>query len=363
MPDVTLKPDFEKVHERYEAWWANSSLGDRPIVTAREIRRADAPPPPGADRPRGEREFDPNWQVANAEWSLAAYHRPAETLPVVWPDFANSLAIPAVFAGATLNYRPETTWVMEMPDVYDRELPDFSTGHPVFWSLNEALRRMGEKLGGKALLTAPYLMDSLTTLSLLRGAERLCIDLFERPDDVKRVVRHLDRVALDAHAAFYKTLEDAGHAETVTWADVYSPGKLEMLQCDFCVNISPAMFDEFALPSLRTWSEYFDCGCYHLDGEEQYRFIDRFCSLAGVQSIQWQPGDMNRRPMKYLRYLEDIRRRGRAVWVMGFDTETPVELTRAMGPDGLMFYMRDVPSIEEVHRMIERLEDIGRARS
>jgi hypothetical protein len=363
MPKVALKPDFRKVHERYEAWWANSSLGDRPVVTAREIRRADAPEPPGAGRPRSERELDPEWQLANAEWSLAAHYRPAETLPAVWPDFANGLGIPAVFAGAALDYRAEATWVTEMPDVYDRELPDFSTEHPVFQSLNEALRRMGAKLGDRALLTAPYLIDSLTTLSLLRGAERLCLDLFERPEDVKRVVRHLDRVALDAHAAFTKTLGEAGHGQSVTWADVYSPGKLEMLQCDFCVNISPAMFDEFALPSLRRWSEYFDRGCYHLDGEEQYRFIDRFCSLAGIQSIQWQPGDVNRRPMRYLRYLEDIRRRGRAVWVMAFDTESPVELTRAMGPDGLMFYLRDVQSIDEVDRMIERLEEVGRGGS
>jgi hypothetical protein len=217
---------------------------------------------------------------------------------------------------------------------------------------------MGADFGDQALLTVPPLMDSVTTLSLLRGAERLCLDLFERPDDVKRVVRHLDRVALDAHAAFYKTVEEAGQGQTVTWADVYSPGKLEMLQCDFCVNISPAMFDEFVLPSLRTWSEYFDRGCYHLDGEEQYCFIDRFCSLSGIQSIQWQPGDVNRRPMRYLHYLEDIRRRGRAVWVMAFDTETPVEMTRAMGPDGLMFYLRDVQSIDEVDRMIERLEGV-----
>jgi len=39
VPEVSLKPDFAKVEERFEAWWRNSSPGDRPIVTAREILR------------------------------------------------------------------------------------------------------------------------------------------------------------------------------------------------------------------------------------------------------------------------------------------------------------------------------------
>ena len=136
-----------------------------------------------------------------------------------------------------------------------------------------------------------------------------------------------------------------------------------MLQSDFCVNLSPAMFDEFVMPGLQMWADYFDRGCYHLDGEEQYRFIDRFCGLEGIQSIQWQPGDVNRRPMKYLHYLRDIRARGRAVWVMAFDIESPVALTREMGPDGLMFYLRDVHHVDDVERMLERLEAVCSTRS
>ncbi|HUV39558.1 MAG TPA: hypothetical protein VMY39_08075, partial [Planctomycetota bacterium] len=323
MPEVSLKPGFAAVAERFEAWWRNSSPGDRPIVCAREILRPGARPQPGKDRPRGERELDPQWQLANVEWTLASHDYPAETLPVACPEFACSLGIPAVFVGATLEHREDTTWVHEMPDVYTRELPAFSTEHPVFRSLASALRLMGERVGDRALLTAPYMLDGLTVLSLLRGAERLCIDLFERPADVRRVTDHLDRVALDAHAAFWQVMSEFGHAQTVTWADIYSPGKVEMLQSDFCVNLSPAMFDEFVMPGLQMWADYFDRGCYHLDGEEQYRFIDRFCGLEGIQSIQWQPGDVNRRPMKYLHYLRDIRSRGRAVWVMAFDVESP----------------------------------------
>ncbi|MFH1709121.1 MAG: hypothetical protein ABIF71_14550 [Planctomycetota bacterium] len=339
---------------------ANSSLGDRPIVCAREVRVPGAPPMPGAARSKAERELDPAWQVAAAEWTLAAHSRPGDTLPGVSPDFANGIGLPAAFLDAELDYRPEATWVKEMPDDYERDLPGFSADHPVFKSLNESLRRLAMQCSDRAVLTVPWFTDSLTTLSLLRGAEGLLLDLIDRPDDVKRVCAHIDKPALDAHAAWWRTMADAGLAESLTWADVYWPGKVEMLQSDICVNLSPAMFDEFVLPSLRLWSEYFDRACYHLDGAEQYRFIDRFCGLPGIQTIQWQPGDMHRNPMKWLAYLKDIRKRGRAVWVMAFDTEAPVRITEELGPDGLMFYVRDVASAADIDRMLERMVAVCR---
>lgn len=357
----SLKPDFDKVAERYEAWWANSSLGDRPIICGREVCNSNAPERPGLDRPRDQRELDPQWQLANARWWLDSRLWLADSIPTVFPDFAHGLCIPGVFIGASITFRQETTWINEMPDVYDRDLPDFSADHPVFRSLDESFSLMGRDLGGQALLTVPNLLDGLTTLSQLRGAEQLCLDLIERPDDVLRVANHLDRVALAAHAAFWKTLRSFGQNQTVTWADIYTPGKCEMPQCDFGVNLSPEMFDRFAMPGLRMWAEYFDRSCYHLDGQEQWRFIDSLCTIPKFQSIQWVPGDVNRDLMRYIEYLREIRRRGRCIWLIAHDTQSPVELTRAMGsPDGLMFYMRNVTSSEDINRMIEQLEAVCR---
>lgn len=356
MPNVSLRPDFPKLAQRFEAWWQGQSLGDRPIITGREFVRPDAPPRPADPRPRAVRELDPAWQLANARYNLAANGQPADTLPSVCPEFASSLGVPSVFAGGHLTYRDETTWTDEMPDIYERDLPDFSRDHPVFKSLNESLKLLGRELGDQALLTCPFMLDGLTTLSLFRGVAQLCLDLLERPADVRRVSDHLDRLALDAHAAWYQTLTEMGHAQTVTWADVYTPGRCEMVQSDFCVNISPAMFDQFVMPGLKMQTDYFDRSCYHFDGAEQWRVVDRFFSLPRIQSVQWQPGDMNTYPMKYIDYLREIRRRGRALWVLCFDMDTPVEVTEALGPDGLMIYMRNVPTVEAFNRLLDRCE-------
>ena len=148
------------------------------------------------------------------------------------------------------------------------------------WRSAKVLTLMGQKLGAQALLSVPLLLDSDDPFATPRRPATVFGPAGAARGRCSGVRRHLDQVALAYHAAIFETLRACGQNQTVTWADIYAPGKVEMLQCDFCVNISPAMFDEFVLPSLKLWSEYFDENCYHLDGAEQYRFIDRFCGLT-----------------------------------------------------------------------------------
>jgi len=70
MPEVSAKPDWKDARQRVQAWWEGSSLG-RPAVFAK-VPRADAPRPFRDDRPRRQREPDPQWQLARVEWEPRA---------------------------------------------------------------------------------------------------------------------------------------------------------------------------------------------------------------------------------------------------------------------------------------------------
>ena len=93
---------------------------------------------------------------------------------------------------------------------------------------------------------------------MLRGAEQLCFDLIERPDDVKRVAAHIDRVGMDAHAAFYAVERELGQSQTVTWA--------RRVRADILRDDAVRLFREhfpgyvrrvFVLPGLRAVSGVF----------------------------------------------------------------------------------------------------------
>jgi len=353
MPKVLAKPDFLEAEQRVEAWWAGSSMG-RPAVLC-DLPRPDPPREPVDERPRREREQDPNWYLAVAEWKLSARQWPAETMPGIYPVFADNLVLPGVFAGAELDYRPDTTWMKPIPDLYERALPEFTTDHPTFRLLDSVQRLYAERFGEQALLSPPVLLDGMTTLSALRTPEQLCIDLIERPEDVKRLAGRLNDIYIDCHRALFSTLRQLGHAQTITWCGIYAPGSCEMVQCDFGIMLSPAMYEEFVLPDLRRMTEYFDYSCYHLDGTPQTRFLDLLCGLERLGAIQWNPEPGHSNPLEWLEFFRQVRLRRRSLWIACADGDTAVELTRQLGPDGLMLSVAGPKTLEQLQTLLERL--------
>ena len=181
MPKVLDRPEFEQVQQRFEAWWAGSSIGGRPLLAPVQISREGAPPEPLYDTPREVRERDPRIQVHYISWGLDAFHLGGDTVPSAVPFYASDMMLPAALVGAGAEYSPRTTWVQPMPDVFERSLPEFSCEHEVIRMLQGHLRALAAALGDRALLGAPAMLDSLTTLSMLREPENLCMDLLDRP--------------------------------------------------------------------------------------------------------------------------------------------------------------------------------------
>lgn len=326
---------WQEAKRRIEAWWEAADV-DRPAVACR-ISRPDAPPAPLDDQPEEQKELDPQWHARMAAWQMEAFDYPAESPRGTFPQYASNLMLPAALAGGTVEYHPETAWLVPDVGIYDREVPDFDADHPVFCALNNAIRAQYQTvapMGG--MVSAPGMLDGLTTLSLFRGQEQLCLDVIERPDDVRRWTDALDEIQIVLHSGFWETLVELGQPHTITWCEIFAPGRAEMVQCDFAVMLSEAMFEEFAMPSLRRLTEYYDYSCYHLDGTSQTRFLDRLASLESLRGIQWNPEPGSPRPEEWLEFFRDVRRRGLSLWVHCPDIESAEALTRDLGPAGLM---------------------------
>jgi hypothetical protein len=242
-----------------------------------------------------------------------------------------------------------------MPDILDRPLPALAGDHPLLAFHRDCLRLLAERLDDRAVLSPPGLLDGLTTLSMLREAETLCMDLIERPGDVLRVSTELNERAIEAHQALWRTLTEVDGAQSVAWTDIYAPGRCEMVQCDFAMMLSPAMFEQFVVPYLRRMGEYMDYCCYHLDGTGQIRHAEHIFSVPAVKAIQWNPEPPAPPPLEWLDFFREVRRCGRSLWVAS-DVDTCVGLTRELGPDGLMLWLKGVETVEQLRRALERIE-------
>jgi hypothetical protein len=104
-----LKPDFEEVLNRYEAWW-NCEIVDRPLVSLSFFH-------PAAEReavPQNiyttvrDRWMDTEHIVSAAEVQLRNTVWLADSLPVAWPNLGPEVF--SAFYGCEVEYGEHTAW-------------------------------------------------------------------------------------------------------------------------------------------------------------------------------------------------------------------------------------------------------------
>ncbi|MBN2449285.1 MAG: hypothetical protein JXR77_02785 [Lentisphaeria bacterium] len=150
----------------------------------------------------------------------------------------------------------------------------------------EAVRR---RSGDGVLVASPTLVANLDCLVALRGAQTVLMDLLDQPEEVMRVLGEITAAHGDALRAFAELLDYPGLG-SINRHGMYSPGPINVAQCDFSCMISPAMFDTFVLPCLHQELGRYGGGEYHLDGPDAIRHLDSICSLENLHVVQWVAG-------------------------------------------------------------------------
>jgi 5-methyltetrahydrofolate--homocysteine methyltransferase len=130
---------------------------------------------------------------------------------------------------------------------------------------------------------------NLDILSTFRPGEQLLLDLYDSPEQVRRLT-------WEAHAAWMEAYDDIdavlrpvnpGHT---AWTPIFSEPRYYMLQCDFCYMIGPDMFDGFVRPEIQAMCRKIPHAFYHLDGVGQLPHLDSLLSIPELAGVQWVPG-------------------------------------------------------------------------
>ena len=289
MPPLLYRPDIDDVRDRLTRWWRGEDLG-RPVVFLSAPREEplepvdDIPPPPGWTTDYSVSDFDYRVHLAKVACARTVYM--GEAVPCVVPELGpNTLSL---YLGARAIDGVNTVWFepwIDDPDAVD-DLP-FDKDN-FYWRFTLRLLREQKRVcGGKTLFQFPDLIEGLDTLSGLRGTEPLLMDLIERPDWVKKMLGIIERRYFEAYNALYDEMKDErGGSHYWMWA----PGKVAKLQCDFSAMISPEMFAEFMMPTLRHMTERLDYSIYHWDGPGALAHHDHLLSLERLDTLQWTPG-------------------------------------------------------------------------
>jgi hypothetical protein len=284
--ELEYQPDFPATRARWEAFWRGES--DRPLFHAIQPRAGVTPMP----RPRpydcAFGDLDP---IIDQTLGWAATH---EFLGDAIPSFMVTFA-PDHFAallGAQIQ-RGEgtgTNWVEPcLTNLAEADITFQRAGR--WWQRTlECIARFRERCDGKLIITGTHLQGGLDCLAALYGTQALLLELAVAPANVHRALEQIDRALHEVRAAFAAALDIA------TWGSLnrfgmYSPGLIDVPQCDLSCMISAEMFAEFELPYLTREIAGTDASVYHLDGPGALLHTEKLCGIEPLDMIQWMPGE------------------------------------------------------------------------
>ena len=304
---LEFKPDYQDTIKRYEAFW-NGDIIDRPVVhvTAPNPEYKDAPYYTDNYFTRMYNDLDETVRQLISNTRKTLYM--GESVPQSFLSFGcDELA--AFCGGETLHFCRDdhnTNWSEAFIEDWESEMPlSVREDNPLWLRMQAFLDKCAEAMQGKMLFHALDLHSNLDMLLAMRGGEKLCLDLIDRPEIIEK--------ALDQSISIYEYFYNKAFKK-------YNlPGISGItLQCDFSCMISAPMFRQFALPYLEKEASYANGRVsYHWDGVTALTHTDDLIASKGLYVMAFVPGAGNGNHSDYLNLYEKWQKGGKAVSVWG----------------------------------------------
>lgn len=284
--ELECKPDFEAVRDRWQTFWRGES--DRPMLWAVQPKPGvtPAPKPRPYDCAFGDLEALADQAVAWAE----SHEFLADAIPSFMVTFAPDHF--AALLGGEIK-RPDSggsNWVK--PCLTTLEGADIRFQRDGRWWQRtlECIDVFRSRCDGKLILTSTHLQGGLDCLAAMYGTQEVLMDLAIAPELVKAALAQVDRAMAEVRHAFAEAL-DIDAWGSLNRFGMYSPGRIDVPQCDLSCMVSPQMFDDFQLPWLTREIAGVDASVYHLDGRDAVQHLESLCSIEQLDMVQWMPGE------------------------------------------------------------------------
>ncbi len=359
---MLYKTDWADAKPHFNAWWAGSSHG-RPALAFcaprdRALPRVPKPPTPETTR---ERALSVDVRLAQQENFFAERRFFGEMFPSFTLDLGpGSLAL---YLGCEPGFSDETIWFEPCIDPDDPEstpLPQYDPDNR-WWRLHlDMIRKGAERAHGKCLMNVPDLVENIDILSAMRDPQTLLFDLYDRPSWVKTWLRRLDDLYFQYFDPIHSIVRDESGGNAFTAFNVWAPGRMAKVQCDFAFMIGSDMFAEFVLPGLARQCANLDYSVYHLDGPNCIQHVQHLVKIPHLNAIQWTPGDGSpplEDPCWYPLYHQ-VREAGKSLLLLGVSEDGACRIVRELGsPDGLFFMLnREAENEAEGDEIMKRAE-------
>ena len=283
---------WDKLKETSRQWW-NHEL-ERPMIPV--VLEGRDPGRPRPDAPLlsqttcADLSIPADRLIDRIDYELSTCYYEGDAFPYFNLDCFGP-GVTAAFLGATLDNSTGRVWFhppIELPieEIHFRFDPD----NVWFRRLCEIYTAGMRRWEGQVLMGMTDLGGNMDILSSFRPSEDLLLDLYDNPQEVKRLLWEAHEVWHQYYNALNTVLQPVNPGYT-DWSRIYSDKPSFILQCDFSYMIGTGMFDEFALPEIVATCGRLERSFYHLDGKGAYPHLDSILAISDLNGMQWVPGD------------------------------------------------------------------------
>ena len=276
-----ISDNWPTIRKRYEAFW-HGEIIDRPLLQI----TADSPNPPAqvpedsppADDPDALLDWfvNPKKVLPRLEREVAGNYYTADAFPYIFPVSPSLVAIQSAYLGGnyTISTGNMSGWCDPIIDQWETRKPMVVEQDNIWWKYSRELLTEGAKIAaGRFCVGIPDLQGGGQILDLLRGTEKLCMDMLDNPQAIEQAMEEID----ESWLYYWKTCNDYileyqdGYCD---WLRVWSDKPAVTIECDCAVMISSDMFEKFFLPSVVKQTQWVERTIYHLDGQGAIRHLD-----------------------------------------------------------------------------------------
>ncbi|KPJ69675.1 hypothetical protein AMJ44_02920 [candidate division WOR-1 bacterium DG_54_3] len=373
------KSDWEQAKKRFLAFW-NNEIIDRCCVAVYASRKTSRMPPfpelqwgPWLEDLEKFSDDDTEsirkWWTDPEEnykrmitWFENTYFG-GEAIPATYVNWG-AMAM-AAFYGSNPVFKKTSVWyppVIENWEGWEWKLePKTDKYWQQIFSITDYLL---ERSDGKYFVGTPEVGSAGDLLSLMRGMDKLCMDLIDNPEQVKKAISVLGDTWVKFHEEMYqKTVKANDNGDILAWMSLWAPGRHDQVACDFSTVISPASFKEFFVPEIEKeggWCEY--C-TYHLDGPDAMNnHLHTLLGVEQIDNIEWTPGTGCPPTLspQYIPKYKKIQQAGKRLYLLAKPEEIEPLLSE-LSAKGL-FICTNVDSEEQAKELLKKMENWSKAR-
>lgn len=345
-------PQWDQRRQRYEEYWNRTNKTPLLFITAEadkqypiELHEIDSK----------QWWFDCDYKIQSARAYFKNTYFGGDSYPHVMPTVGADVMASSL--GLNIIYNDASVWV-EHKDCPLSEFQDFTLNKEDYYykKLEEVITRYVEDAkNGDYIVGMADMGTLLDGVSSLIGAERLCLEMMDHPEEVKRVTEEHFKLFQQVYTN-YNNIVTKYQGGNTNWLSIYSDIPWYFISIDVIVMLSGAFFEEFVDESLRKMVDFHDRTLFHLDGENAVMHLDRILKVEKLTGVQVQATPFVQSAEFWIPHLKKIQAAGKNIWVEARHKQDVKDFIENLEPEGLFIktWTEDEWSAKDIEAMVNR---------